>query len=63
MMDQAGQMYFLEVNTVPGLTETSLVPKAAEATGMGFDALVLQILSTAKTSVKEVNVVSAPSCN
>lgn len=30
----------LEINTIPGMTETSLVPKAAAAVGIGFDALV-----------------------
>ena len=52
MMDQVGQMYFLEVNTVPGLTETSLVPKAAQAKGIEFDQLVLKILATAKQAAQ-----------
>jgi D-alanine-D-alanine ligase len=33
----------LEVNTIPGMTETSLLPEAARAAGMNFDALVLKI--------------------
>ena len=33
----------LEVNTIPGMTETSLLPEAARAAGMDFDALVLKI--------------------
>jgi D-alanine-D-alanine ligase len=37
----------LEVNTLPGLTDTSLLPDAAKATGMDFDQLVLTILSLA----------------
>jgi D-alanine-D-alanine ligase len=37
----------LELNTVPGLTETSLLPQAAEAAGMSFDALVAKILDLA----------------
>jgi D-alanine-D-alanine ligase len=37
----------LEVNTVPGLTETSLLPQAAEAAGMPFDVLVGRILDLA----------------
>ena len=32
--------YCLEANTVPGMTETSLVPKAAATVGIGFEALV-----------------------
>lgn len=49
MVDENGQMYFLEVNTVPGMTETSLVPKSAAAAGMSFDELVLKILDTARS--------------
>ena len=48
MLDEAeGELYVLETNTVPGLTETSLLPQAAEADGLGFDALVDQILKPA----------------
>jgi D-alanine-D-alanine ligase len=38
-----GVAYFLEINTVPGMTDTSLVPMAAEARGISFDALVDRI--------------------
>lgn len=44
MADAAGNFYLLEVNTVPGMTGHSLVPMAARAEGMGFNALVLAIL-------------------
>lgn len=44
--------YFLEVNTMPGMTETSLVPKAALAAGIGFPDLVEEILNTAGLKVK-----------
>jgi D-alanine-D-alanine ligase len=44
MLDQQGNWYLLEVNTVPGMTETSLVPKAAKQAGYDFDQLVLEIL-------------------
>ncbi len=37
----------LEVNTVPGMTPTSLVPKAAAAVGLSYDALCMQILDDA----------------
>lgn len=43
-----GEPYFLEVNTIPGMTETSLVPKAAAAAGMSFETLVERILQTAR---------------
>ena len=45
LMDEAGQHYFLEVNTSPGMTDHSLVPMAAKAAGISFEALVLEILS------------------
>jgi D-alanine-D-alanine ligase len=47
MLDKAGHAYVLEVNTVPGMTDHSLVPKAAKQAGMDFDQLVLRILETA----------------
>ncbi len=37
--------YFLEVNTSPGMTDHSLVPMAAKAAGLSFDALVVKILA------------------
>jgi D-alanine-D-alanine ligase len=44
LMDEAGKHYFLEVNTSPGMTDHSLVPMAAKAAGLDFDALVISIL-------------------
>jgi D-alanine-D-alanine ligase len=44
MTDSHGQVYFLEVNTAPGLTSHSLVPKAAAAAGIAYDDLMLKIL-------------------
>jgi D-alanine-D-alanine ligase len=38
----------LEVNTIPGLTEGSLFPKAAEAAGIGFQSLVERLIETAQ---------------
>jgi D-alanine-D-alanine ligase len=46
MLDAAGQPWFIEVNTVPGLTDHSLVPMAARAVGTDFAALVCRILDT-----------------
>lgn len=48
MQDEAGQFYLLEVNTVPGMTDHSLVPMAAAAAGMTFSELVLAILASAR---------------
>ncbi|RJF37869.1 MULTISPECIES: D-alanine--D-alanine ligase [Pseudoalteromonas] len=44
MRDQQGNFYLLEVNTVPGMTEKSLVPMAAKANGASFEQLVVRIL-------------------
>jgi D-alanine-D-alanine ligase len=44
IVDKKRGPIILEVNTVPGMTETSLLPDAARAAGMDFDALVLKIL-------------------
>ena len=47
MRDQQGQWYLLEVNTVPGMTETSLVPKSAAVANLSFDELVVAVLEMA----------------
>ena len=48
MLEQDSQALFvLEANAIPGLTETSLLPQAAEAAGIGFDELVERILELA----------------
>ena len=44
---ETGELYVLEVNPIPGLTETSLLPQAADATGIGFDELIGRILEAA----------------
>lgn len=41
------ELFCLEVNTIPGMTETSLLPKAAGAAGIPFEQLVLRILADA----------------
>ena len=46
-VDPAGNVFFLEANTIPGMTETSLLPKAAKFDGLSFDDLVAEILSDA----------------
>lgn len=47
MLDRAGHPYLLEVNTIPGMTDHSLVPMAARARGISFEQLVIRILGTA----------------
>lgn len=46
LVDGAGQPWLIEVNTVPGMTDHSLVPMAAKAAGIAFDELVWRILET-----------------
>jgi D-alanine-D-alanine ligase len=45
MADEQGNFYTLEVNTVPGMTDHSLVPMAAAAKGLSFEDLVMAILT------------------
>jgi D-alanine-D-alanine ligase len=47
MLDAAGGLTVLEANPIPGLTDTSLLPQAAEAAGISFDELVGRILELA----------------
>lgn len=47
LVDDAGHPYILEANTLPGMTATSLFPKAAGAAGMGFDDLIDFIVNDA----------------
>ncbi|MCC5861653.1 MAG: D-alanine--D-alanine ligase [Gammaproteobacteria bacterium] len=46
MLDAAGRAQVLEVNTVPGMTDHSLVPMAAAAAGIDFDELAWRVLET-----------------
>ena len=45
MIDEEARPWLIEVNTVPGMTDHSLVPMAAAAVGIDFDELVWQILA------------------
>jgi D-alanine-D-alanine ligase len=47
ILDEEGVPQLLEINTVPGLTETSLLPQAAEAAQIGFDDLVRRVVELA----------------
>ncbi len=48
MCDQENRPYIIEINTVPGMTDHSLVPMAAKAVGLSFDELVMEILMLTK---------------
>ncbi len=47
MLDKSGNPSFLEMNTIPGMTDHSLVPMAARARGISFEGLVVRILESA----------------
>jgi D-alanine-D-alanine ligase len=47
MMDGKGRLFVLEVNTIPGMTERSLLPKAAAAMGLSFNALCVKLIEDA----------------
>ncbi len=46
-LDENGAPFVLEVNTIPGLTATSLLPKAAAAAGISFEDLILRLVQRA----------------
>ena len=47
MLEPDGNFYFLEINTMPGMTETSLMPKSASCVGLDFPALVRRMIAPA----------------
>ncbi len=49
-----GELWVLETNVVPGMTETSLLPQAADAAGIGFDELVGRVLASALARAAEI---------
>jgi D-alanine-D-alanine ligase len=53
-VSERGNEYLLEVNTIPGMTETSLVPKIADSAGISFEELVERILFGAQLSGRPV---------
>ena len=52
MVGADGELTVLETNVIPGLTDTSLLPRAAEAAGIGFDELVGKILELAPAAAR-----------
>lgn len=52
MIDKKNEPYFLEINTIPGMTETSLLPKAARGVGIEFAELCERILLSARLDNK-----------
>jgi len=48
IVSSGGEPLILEINTIPGMTETSLLPKAAAAAGIDFSSLCLRLLESAR---------------
>ena len=46
-MDSQNKIWFLEMNTLPGMTDTSLVPMSALAAGLSFNDLIDKIVMQA----------------
>jgi D-alanine-D-alanine ligase len=49
ILTDAGESYYLEVNTVPGMTDLSLAPMAAKEAGLEYDELISSVLESTKT--------------
>ena len=49
IVDRAGKPHFLEINTVPGMTETSLFPESAKAAGYSFPEMILKVIGLSKS--------------
>ena len=43
-MDERGDIYFLEMNTLPGMTPTSLIPQEAQAVGISYEQLCARVI-------------------
>lgn len=52
IVDDEGVAYFLEINTIPGMTATSLSPMAADEAGISFEELVERILLSARLELE-----------
>ncbi len=52
LMLEGEELVVLEVNTIPGMTSASLLPKAAQAVGVGFNELVAEILAGARLKIR-----------
>ena len=44
MIDADNNLYILETNTIPGMTETSLFPQAAQASGLAYPRLLERLI-------------------
>jgi D-alanine-D-alanine ligase len=55
IVTQDGTPYFLEINTLPGMTPTSLVPQEAAVAGIDYGALCERIIAASLRARKEGN--------
>ena len=55
MLDAQNIPFVLELNSIPGLTQTSLLPKAARVAGIAFDKLCIRLIKTAYEKTEEKN--------
>ena len=55
ILDKDGQAWFLEVNTLPGMTPNSLIPKAAAVEGMTYDELCEKIVQLSCMEARDGN--------
>ncbi len=53
LADDDAELFVLETNAIPGFTETSLLPQAADAAGIDFDELISRILASAWTRERD----------
>jgi D-alanine-D-alanine ligase len=53
------QVYLLEINTIPGMTETSLVPQAAKVAGITFPQLLDRLVQLALETHKQMRIKTA----
>ena len=47
MVNEKGEVYFLEINTLPGMTPTSLMPQEAAAVGIDYESLCQRLVDLA----------------
>ncbi|OGR87271.1 MAG: hypothetical protein A3A86_01060 [Elusimicrobia bacterium RIFCSPLOWO2_01_FULL_60_11] len=50
IIDRNGRPFFLELNSIPGMTETSLYPESAKAAGYSFSEMLLEIIRLSQKS-------------
>lgn len=62
MLDKSNLPYVLEINTIPGFTSTSLLPKAAAVKGINFDQLCVHLMELAYGKKKEISGNNSPVC-